>query len=302
MTNGSNPVDITIAGVGMGTSSDAAPAFGKASPPVSNAAPISDETRAAMTQVIARYPRSRSAIMPLLHLVQAEDGFVSPTGIEAVAEALELTTAEVSAVATFYSMYKRRPVGEFHVGVCTNTLCAIMGGDAIFEDLKGHLGVGNDETTPDGKVTLEHIECNAACDYAPVVMVNWEFFDDQTPESARRLVDDLRAGNEVRSTRGPKVCSFREVSRTLAGFEDGLVGEGPAAGPASLVGLEIAKERGDEAPSASAVTTGDAESAPAASTAQESARPSSSDAPAETAASDPANPASEDGSAREKED
>ncbi len=78
-------------------------------------------------------------------------------------------------------MYKRKPVGDYHVGVCTNTLCAVMGGDAIFERLKDHLDVGNDETTADGKVTLEHVECNAACDYAPVMMVNWEFMDNMTP-------------------------------------------------------------------------------------------------------------------------
>lgn len=107
------------------------------------------------------------------------------------AETLDLTTAEVTAVATFYSMYRRRPSGDYQVGVCTNTLCAVMGGDAIFDTLKEHLGVGNNETTEDGKVTLEHIECNAACDFAPVVMVNWEFFDNQTPQSATQLVDDL---------------------------------------------------------------------------------------------------------------
>ena len=116
---------------------------------------------------------------------------------------LGISAAEVSGVATFYTMYKRRPVGDYHVGVCTNTLCAVMGGDEIFERLKDHLDVGNDETTDDGKVTLEHLECNAACDYAPVMMVNWEFMDNMTPESATQLVDDLRAGTEVRSTRGP---------------------------------------------------------------------------------------------------
>jgi NADH-quinone oxidoreductase subunit E len=217
---------------------------------------ITEQTRAEMREIIARYPRSRSAIMAMLHLVQSEEGYVSPAGIEVIAEELELTTAEVSAVATFYSMYKRRPVGEFHVGVCTNTLCAVMGGDAIFADLKDHLGVGNDETTPDGKVTLEHIECNAACDFAPVVMVNWEFFDNQDIDSARSLVDDLRAGKDVTSTRGPKVCSFKQTSRTLAGFDDGLAGEGPAAGPASLAGLVLAKQRGDTAPDAPASTEG----------------------------------------------
>ena len=117
----------------------------------------------------------------MLHLVQSEDGYVSPRGIAFCAAHLGLTTAEVSAVATFYTQYKRHPNGTYTVGVCTNTLCAIMGGDAIWEDLSDHLGVGHDETTDDGAITLERVECNAACDYAPVVMVNWEFFDNQTP-------------------------------------------------------------------------------------------------------------------------
>ena len=169
--------------------------------------------------------------MPLLHLVQSVDGYVTGRGIDLCAEILGLTTAEVSGVATFYSQYKRHPNGEYTVGVCTNTLCAIMGGDKIFDTLYEHLGCGNDETTADGKVTLERVECNAACDYAPVVMANWEFFDNQTPESAVQLVDDLRAGKDVRPTRGPdKVHTFKEVSRALAGFNDGLAGEGVGAG------------------------------------------------------------------------
>ena len=129
-----------------------------------------------------------------------------------------------------------------------------MGGDAIFERLKDHLDVGNDETTADApgrrSVTLEHLECNAACDYAPVMMVNWEFMDNMTPESAVRLVDDLRSGAEVRSTRGPRVVTWRQAERVLAGFPDDLADEGPSAGPASLVGLEIARERGWSAPGA----------------------------------------------------
>jgi NADH-quinone oxidoreductase subunit E len=184
----------------------------------------------------------------MLHLVQSAEGRVTPEGIEACAEILGISAAEVSGVATFYTMYKRRPVGDYHVGVCTNTLCAVMGGDEIFAVLKDHLDVGNDETTPDGKVTLEHLECNAACDYAPVVMVNWEFMDNQTPESARRLVDDLRDGREVHSTRGPRICTWREAERVLAGFPDDRADEGPSAGPASLAGLEIARENGWTAP------------------------------------------------------
>jgi len=215
---------------------------------------LTDDTQAEMRGIMARYPHARSALLPMLHLVQAEEGYVTPEGIELCADLLGLSTAEVSAVATFYSMYKRRPVGDYLVGVCTNTLCAIMGGDAIFAGLKEHLDVGNDETTADGVVTLEHIECNAACDYAPVVMVNWEFFDNQTVSSAKDVVDRLRAGEEVVSTRGPKVCRFRDVERVLAGFPDGLAGEGPSAGPASLVGLELARQRGESAPPAPATT------------------------------------------------
>src|SRR5664279_1257686 len=195
----------------------------------SGSAPLGDHVTEQMVEIMGRYPKSRSALLPMLHLVQAEQGYVTPEGIELCAELLGLSTAEVSAVATFYTMYKRRPVGDYHVGVCTNTLCAVMGGDAIFAALKDHLDVGNDETTRDGKVTLEHIECNAACDYAPVVMVNWEFFDNQTIESAKELTDKFRAGDDVVSTRGPKVGTFREIERVLAGFADGLVGEGPVS-------------------------------------------------------------------------
>jgi NADH-quinone oxidoreductase subunit E len=211
---------------------------------------IDEKTRSELEEIAARYPQKRSGLLPMLHLVQSVAGQITPEGIEACAEILDISPAEVSGVATFYTMYKRRPVGDYHVGVCTNTLCAIMGGDLIFERLKDHLGVGNDETTEDGKITLEHVECNAACDYAPVMMVNWEFMDNQTPESAVQVVDDLRSGKEVRSTRGPKVVTWREAERVLAGFPDGLADEGPTAGPASLVGLEIARENDWTAPDA----------------------------------------------------
>ena len=145
-----------------------------------------------MRSIAARYPQARSALLPMLHLVQSVEGRVTPAGIEACAEILGLTAAEVSGVATFYTMYKRRPVGEYHVGVCTTALCAIMGGDEVYAKLQDHLGIGNDETTADGKITLEHVECNAACDFAPVMMVNWEFFDNTTPEKAIEVVDQLR--------------------------------------------------------------------------------------------------------------
>ncbi len=210
---------------------------------------LSDEQRARLAvdaaEIIGRYPRSRSALLPLLHLVQAEEGYVSDDGVEFCAGQLDLTEAEVTAVVSFYTMFKRRPVGEYHVGVCTNALCAVMGGDAIFADLQRHLGIGNDETTPDGKVTIEHVECNAACDYAPVMMVNWEFFDDMTPQRARDLVDGLRAGEDIAPSRGaPRLCNWRQASRILAGFPDDQATGGHTAGHASLAGLRIAKEHG----------------------------------------------------------
>jgi NADH-quinone oxidoreductase subunit E len=193
--------------------------------------------------IIARYPQARSALLPLLHLVQAEDGCLTPAGVEFCAGQLGLTGAEVAAVATFYSMYRRDPTGDYLVGVCTNTLCAIMGGDAIFDALREHLDIGNDETTPDGKITLQHVECNAACDYAPVVMVNWEFFDNQTPQSTIDLVDKLCAGQTVTPSRGLPLCTFRETSRILAGFPDDRPDDGQGgAGDATLAGLRVARE------------------------------------------------------------
>ena len=247
-------------------------------------------------EVIARYPDSRSALLPLLHLVQSEEGHVTRTGMQFCAAMLDLTTAEVTAVATFYTMYRRRPSGDYQVGVCTNTLCAVMGGDAIFESLQEHLGVGNGETTGDGKVTLEHIECNAACDFAPVVMVNWEFFDDQTPASARGLVDDLRAGRPVTPTRGAPLCTFKETARILAGFpdeRDGAVAAGGSAGPASLAGLKLAK---GEVPAARVVhpRDGGPHDVPQDRDVHDPSPTehlSSHDAPQDTSASDPANPA-----------
>jgi NADH-quinone oxidoreductase subunit E len=195
-----------------------------------------------MDSIIARYPRKRSAIMPLLHYVQSIEGFVTNEGIELIGKKLELATAEVTAVSTFYTQYKSKPVGEYHVGICTNTLCAVMGGDMIFDAVKEHLGIENNGVTSDGKVSVEHIECNAACDYAPVVMVNWEFYDNQTVQSAKNLVDGARSGNPPAPTRGPKTLrTWKQNSAVLAGISDGLSGEGVQAGAPTLLGLKKAK-------------------------------------------------------------
>ncbi|MFI2293814.1 NADH-quinone oxidoreductase subunit NuoE [Isoptericola sp. NPDC019571] len=226
--------------------------------------------------VKARYPDPRSGLLPMLHLVQSVDGYVSRDGILFCAEQLEMTPAEVSAVATFYTQYKRHPNGTYTVGVCTNTLCAVMGGDAIFDELSEHLGVGHDETTDDGAITLERVECNAACDYAPVVMVNWEFFDNQTPESATDLADRLRAGEEVAPTRGASsVCGFKQMSRVLAGFTDGRADEGVGAGEPTLAGLRLAR-------AAAAVDGGEPSSVQPAETTDGGSTGSAAEVPPET--------------------
>jgi NADH-quinone oxidoreductase subunit F len=191
-------------------------------------APLSQTTLAELAELAGRYPQARSALLPMLHLVQSAQNCITPEGIEACARLLGLSAAEVSGVATFYTMYKRRPMGDYHVGVCTNTLCAVMGGDEIIERLKDHLDVGNDETTEDGKVTLEHIECNAACDYAPVVMVNWEFFDNQTP--SRPCSSSTTCGPAPRSGR-PAVRACAPGARP-SGCSPGSPTTAPTRAPA----------------------------------------------------------------------
>ena len=209
---------------------------------------LSESTRVQAREIISRYPQARSALLPMLHLVQSEEGYVSADGIALCADELSLTTAEVAAVATFYTMYHRKPAGEYHIGVCINPGCGILGGDAIWEKLSSRLGIGHDEVTPDGKISLERIECQAACTHAPVMTANWEFLDNMTPESAIDVVEKLASGKQVISTRGPKIRTFKENELTLAGFDDGLVDEGVQADEQMLAGLNRAKELGQTAP------------------------------------------------------
>jgi NADH-quinone oxidoreductase subunit E len=165
-----------------------------------------------------------------------------------IADELGLTTAEVTAVATFYTMYKRRPVGKHHIGVCTNTLCALLGGDAVYDAISERLGAGHDERDVDGTFWLERIECQAACTHAPVMTVDWEFMDCQTPQSALDVIDRLARGEEVVSTRGPVIRDFQATEHTLAFPVDGLAGEGGEADAIMLAGLTVARERGMTAP------------------------------------------------------
>ena len=210
---------------------------------------ITDTTREELRALAGRYPSARSALLPMLHLVQSVEGRVTTEGINACAEALGITSAEATAVATFYTMYKRKPVGEHHIGVCTNTLCGLLGGDAVYAALSERLGVGHDEPTADGRFWLERIECQAACTHAPVMTVDWEFVDDVTPSAALDIIDRLERGETVQSTRGPVIRGFAATERTLAFADDGLA-DAPSVDDRMLAGLRIAKERGMSAPTA----------------------------------------------------
>ncbi|MFF0315395.1 NADH-quinone oxidoreductase subunit NuoE [Micromonospora sp. NPDC005252] len=213
---------------------------------------FTEETRERAREIIARYPadRSRSALLPLLHLVQAEEGYVSPAGVTFCAEVLGLNKAQVGAVATFYTMYKRKPTGDFLVSVCTNTMCNVLGGQEVYDTLVEHLGVGHDETTADGTITLEHAECLAACDYGPVMTVNYDFFDRVDPSTAVGVVDELRAGGRPMPTRGARLCTLKEMAVQLAGFadeRDGAVADGGPGEP-TLRGLRLAQEHNVSVP------------------------------------------------------
>ena len=213
-----------------------------------------DLTHARADELIARYPVARSALLPLLHLVQSVEGFVSQPGIEFCASKLGLTVAEVSAVATFYTMYKRSPCGEHLISVCTNALCAGLGGDAIYATLSAQLDVGHEETagepgTP-GSITLEHAECLAACDHGPVLQVNYEFFDNQTPDGALDLVTALQAGSRPHPTRGAPLTDFRSVELEIAGIFTNLPErvDAPTASVPTLRGSVLAERTGQRAP------------------------------------------------------
>jgi NADH-quinone oxidoreductase subunit E len=208
------------------------------------ASDIGPETVAEMEQLAARYPDKRSALGPILHLVQSIDGRVSARGVELAAEVTGLPLAQVTGFATFYTMYRREQTGRHHLGVCTTALCAVMGGDAILEQVERELGIEPEQTTPDGLFTLERLECNAACDFAPIMMVNWEFMDKMTPDKAKTLIADLRQGQPVQSSRGATITSWRDSERVIAGFSDGRADQGPSAGEPSLRGVAIAAQRG----------------------------------------------------------
>lgn len=156
--------------------------------------PLSAATRAAAQRLIQRYPNPRSALLPMLYLIQAEHGFVSREGMVEVAHMIGVTAAEVAAVATFYTMYKRSPLGRWLVSVCTQPPCALAGALEIKKAIEDELGVTCGETSEDGSITLEDVECLCICDGAPAFQVNYENYEKMTPDEALELIRTLRAG------------------------------------------------------------------------------------------------------------
>jgi NADH-quinone oxidoreductase subunit E len=177
---------------------------------------LSEELRSKADEIVARYPQPRSALLPLLYLVQAEQGYVSQEGVREVADLLGLTTAEVDAVATYYTMFKKEPTGSWLVSVCTNLSCALAGGRRLYDRAVDRL----DQQSPDGEeapVAVEEVECLGACDAAPVVQVNYCNYDRVSDEGLEEILDELGAGRVPEPSRGPAPVDHRETSRLLGG-------------------------------------------------------------------------------------
>jgi NADH-quinone oxidoreductase subunit E len=201
---------------------------------------LDDEQRAVAADIVAKYPNSRSATLPLLFLVQSVDGYVTEDGMREVAEILDLTPAEVLASASFYTMLKKRPQGDYLISVCRNIACTHRGARKVLSALEERLDLVEGESSDDGRFSLETAECLATCDGAPSLQVNYEDFYEVTPTSAVELVDRLERDEEVVSHRGGVVKSSREVSREIA-----------VAGLRKAVGeMESARTIGGETPRA----------------------------------------------------
>jgi NADH-quinone oxidoreductase subunit E len=152
----------------------------------------SHENRERANELLEQYPEKRSAVMPLLYIAALEHGYVTDGAMREVSELTGLTPAQVQAVASFYTMYKREPVGKYLVSVCTSISCYLRGADAVLEAIEDETGVLDGETTPDGMISVEHVECSGACGGAPAVSVNWELVEGLEPGKARDLIKWLR--------------------------------------------------------------------------------------------------------------
>lgn len=188
---------------------------------------LSGEMRAQADAIVAKYPNPRSATLPLLFLVQSVEGYVTEDGMREVAAILDLTPAQVLASASFYTMLKKRPQGEYLISICRNISCTHLGARRVIEAAEETLGVETGETTPDGRFSLEAAECLGTCDGAPSMQVNYEDFYRVTPEDVRELIERIARGDEVRSVRDEPVKTATEIARetALAGVATSVPGK-----------------------------------------------------------------------------
>jgi NADH-quinone oxidoreductase subunit E len=181
---------------------------------------LSNDLRKKATEVIGRYPDKRSALLPLLYLMQAEQGYVTREAMQEAGEILGITTAQVEAVASYYTMFKKRPAGKWVISICTNVSCALWGAKGLFDRARESLGEEATGVTPDGLFTLEEVECLGACDAAPVVQVNYCNYDRVTGERLLEMIEALRKDDVPEPSRGPKPVDHQGTSRILAGLGD----------------------------------------------------------------------------------
>lgn len=187
----------------------------------------SASTLARAHDLIAAYPQKRSAVMPLLYLAMVEDGYLTQEGMRQVADLVGITPAQVQAVASFYTMYKREPVGRYLISVCTSISCFLLGSDGVLRAVEGETGVPDGETAADGSISVEHVECIGACGGAPALQVNYEFVEGVTPDKARGLCRWL-------SEAQPESIKSDELQALFGGkpsFEWAIKEESGAVGP-----------------------------------------------------------------------
>ncbi len=195
-------------------------------------------------EIIGRYPLPKSALIPLLHLAQEQDGYVSDDAMEHIADLVGVTPAEVLGTCSFYEMFKREPVGQYLVNVCTNISCMLLGGEELLHHLEDRLGIRPGSTTPDGLFTLEDVECIAACTEAPCLTVNYRYFHQITHDEADALLDDLKAGRRAHEV--PKHGVLGRVRQTIpADRRAGAAVPGECATPVWLTPAEPADAGAD---------------------------------------------------------
>jgi NADH-quinone oxidoreductase E subunit len=152
---------------------------------------FSDQTKKKIAEIITRYPHRRAALLPVLHLIQEEVGYISAAEEKQVADLFEIKPIEVREVVTFYTMYNRQPLGKYHIQVCSNLSCSLLGAQNLIDYLKEKLGIDLGETTPDKKFTLTTVECLGACEHAPCMMVNFDYYGKLNKKTIDEILDHL---------------------------------------------------------------------------------------------------------------